>query len=91
MNSTKQIVLHEKDLNLTSVRVYESTPNWLNPLQIESYEEDKQVDFLIINLREECKTGSDYVLKIGYNAKLNDKLVGFYLSSYTDAHGNVEL
>ncbi|XP_069952144.1 aminopeptidase N isoform X2 [Cherax quadricarinatus] len=49
---------------------------------------DKEKEFYIAMLNKELKPGKKYVLSMEFVGYLNDKLTGFYRSSYMDAQGN---
>lgn len=49
---------------------------------------DNKRQFYIANLGEELVPGKKYVLSMEFTGYLNDKLAGFYRSTYKDQHGN---
>jgi aminopeptidase N len=54
-------------------------------VRIKSYAEDKKRQFLIITTRNETLTmGKFYKISMDFVGQLNDKLNGFYRSSYIE-------
>lgn len=75
------IVLHSKQLNFTQISLIhadESIP------VVETLENDF-LEQLYIKLNRQLESHIDYVLKINFTRKMEEKLEGFYISSYTDS------
>ena len=57
----------------------------MRPVKVQSYVEDKQREFLLISTKNDTmQVGKFYQLSMDFVGQLNDKLNGFYRSSYTD-------
>ena len=52
-----------------------------------SYDDD--LDFFVVELEEQLVAGQQYVLAMSFVGFLNDALVGFYRSQYTNEEGGV--
>lgn len=55
---------------------------------IKNHEYDHDRQFYIAHLKKELQKGRKYVLSMEFLGYLNDKLHGFYRSTYMDAAGN---
>lgn len=53
-------------------------------ISIISVQEDKTLQFLIVNLGAQLLSGRQYYLTINFVSYLNDELRGFYRSSYVE-------
>lgn len=82
------ITLHSANLATGNVSIHHVTSvNTDQQVSINRITEDKERQFLIINLSSNLKTGSDYRLKIDFNAPLTNSLNGIYYSSYAEGSG----
>lgn len=79
------IVLHSKELNLTDFYLTKASYNQIKIRRYLIYEPFEQ---LYIELDEFLEKGHNYTLKIDFSKILEEKLEGFYLSSYTDFASN---
>ncbi|XP_038058558.1 uncharacterized protein LOC119729837 [Patiria miniata] len=85
---TKTITLHTLELTLHEPPKVTSLRDGVDAKDLfESYEFDKEYDFLVITLKESLMRGQDYEIKVNYSGELNDKLAGWYRSSYITADG----
>ena len=77
VSETSYILVHVKDMNITSVQVSQRG----STVRIKSAFNFTENEFYVIELSTALKTGS-LDLKISYNYTLRDDLAGFYRSSY---------
>ncbi|XP_026482573.1 zinc finger protein 714-like [Ctenocephalides felis] len=80
------LVLHGKDLRISSFRVLDSKGDEL-PLASKNMEMDSVRDFYIIRAKNGFSSGN-YKVEIDYEGSLTDRITGFYQSTYTDEHGD---
>lgn len=79
------VTVHVKDMiiNNDSVKLTDTTTG--STLKIVSLRHDIDREFFIVETEEgSIKRGHDYEIEIEFVGNLNDKLAGFYRSSYTD-------
>lgn len=81
--ATNNITLHAAEITFLETAVFDA-----NNTRLEIYNEtdDASREFRIIYFEEPLDAGS-YTIKINYTGILNDKLKGFYRSSYTNSAG----
>ena len=87
VNQTDKIVLHQKDLNIISVRLFEINNSYYfgyqqNEIKGHSIAYDLEKDFLIIKLSSYLVKSNHYVLSIGFSGKIAQVMYGFYRSSF---------
>ncbi len=80
--ATSDIVLHALDLDLTSARVQRADTT----LAVSDFHYDETYQTVALTLEGVVETGPA-TLDIEFTGVLNDLLVGFYRSSYTDPEG----
>lgn len=86
-SSTKDVVLNSVGLEFGDVEIARTGEGghgkWIAP---ERTIEDKEKQQVTFRFQQSLKPGK-YELRIKFGGKLNDKLEGFYLSTYTDEKG----
>ncbi|XP_063609327.1 LOW QUALITY PROTEIN: aminopeptidase N-like [Penaeus indicus] len=90
LEPTSKITLHMADiitLNDT-IKVYTPGQTRGQGVRIRKHEYDHGRQFYIAHLRKELQKGKKYTLSMEFLGYLNDKLHGFYRSTYIDADGN---
>lgn len=85
LDNVNFIVLNSKELNLTDFYLTKAS---YNPIKIRRYLIYEPFEQLYIELDEYLEKGHNYTLKIDFAKILEEKLEGFYLSSYTDFASN---
>lgn len=84
--TTDQIVVHSRQLNINSIELYEvSIPSRLIAGTIDTY--DETTEFLTITSPEALLVTRTYVLIIKYDGFLRSDEAGFYLAQYNDENG----
>lgn len=88
VKGTNSIVLHAKNLDITSINLVES--NGHTPVEIENWIFVDEYDFLVVNLNENLVPDEIYYLHIEWDAvlRLETQYNGFYRSKYTDANND---
>lgn len=82
--NSRTITLNAKNLTINEVRMTNSSGEITN---LNTTDLDDRYETLTINLNEDIVKGQWYLLKIAYNATLNDQLRGFYKSRSTNKDG----
>jgi puromycin-sensitive aminopeptidase len=82
LTTTSKILLNATELEIQSITVENTTES----MQLENFDLDENSQILSINLSEPISTG-EYFLNINYRGNLNDRLHGFYKSSYINPEG----
>ncbi|KAL7638669.1 UNVERIFIED_CONTAM: hypothetical protein RMT77_011241 [Armadillidium vulgare] len=88
--SSSSLTLHMADIITfnDSIRVVPTMfPNETIPIVSHIY--DPERNFYICNFGADLEQGKTYIIYISYMATLNDNLLGFYKSFYTEANGTV--
>ncbi|XP_052782181.1 putative aminopeptidase-2 isoform X1 [Mya arenaria] len=84
---TNKVILHSNMINITSI------PQFTGPqgstLRYSIWEEDKDLQQLVIHLNGYTVKGQNYTLRLQFTGPLTDDLMGFYLSSYKDGNETV--
>lgn len=75
-------------MEVQSVRVYQSSQRLLGVLD---FDYDTKLEFMTINLEENCQPNRDYKLSFTYVGQIDDSLAGFYRSSYVDSDGKTQM
>jgi aminopeptidase N len=88
LNQTNKIVLHIKDLQIKSAKLYKADFSQRQLGVEENFGYDEEREFLIINLKNKCEQNNNYKVEIHYQGPIAETLYGFYRSSYTDPEGN---
>ena len=83
--STDMIVLHSKELQLSSVLL---TTAAYKPVKIRKQLQYDTFEQLLLQLEQPLQAQRNYTLKIEFSRRLEEKLEGFYLSSYVDLASN---
>ena len=81
LEETDKIVLHSKDLTITSTSLL---PNSNDSSLEENFEIDSKTDFLTLHTNGKLKKKENYAVVIHFSGIILDKLYGFYRSSYTN-------
>jgi len=80
---TDRIVLHSLEIVIDPKSVRLSGRNVAN-FNVKSVEYDTELEFAIIRLNQTLSKGFNYTLSMEFVGQLNDKLKGFYRSSYQE-------
>ncbi len=89
--STSTIYIHSNNLNYTHI-------NWAEAEQTESsiviggkaVSEDKEKQFLVIQLERKCSLGKNYTISFDYKGQINRKqLRGFYYSTHLNEKNEI--
>ncbi len=85
---TKKIIFHMKDLilNASSFRISSTNDSDLDINREWTYDEKRE--YFQGTFTRECKQNVTYTLFLAYKGFINDKLSGFYRSSYFDPNLN---
>ncbi|XP_047448028.1 leucyl-cystinyl aminopeptidase [Mugil cephalus] len=83
-HSTKRIVLHGANLNITKA-TFKLGDGQASNVTVLEYKPNQQI---AVKFSQELKTGQYCVLTLDYSASLSHTYDGFYNSSYTDKDGN---
>lgn len=87
-NSTREIVLHSKNLDISKIHLERNINGTSVPVGVEKFIHDKVRDFLKITSSESAfSVGEQLNLTISYNGTLGDD-VGFYKTYYVNESGN---
>lgn len=81
------ITVHVNDMTIheSSVSVQDLSSG--KEVEIDKLDYDTDRQFFLVHLKEETHAGSQYQLNISYVGNVNDKLAGFYRSSYQNEKG----
>jgi aminopeptidase N len=91
LEETNSIVLHSKELNIKENGVSLTLVGDAHEsVGLSKIRYDKDVDFLIIDVKTPLKKGSKYLLEIPFEGHISTGLVGFYRSSYVNAAAEKE-
>nr|XP_003703002.2 PREDICTED: glutamyl aminopeptidase-like [Megachile rotundata] len=80
------IVLHSKDLTVTSTKLYSRKTR--AEVQLKSVFPAKKREMLIIQFYRKVPSGK-YFLKMNFTGSLKGKITGFYLSTYVDKNKSI--
>ena len=80
LNETNKVVLHSKDLNITSTK--------LLYISIREVSIDAETDFLTLFTANSLKKDQNYELEIEFSGFILKTLYGFYRSSYFNKNEN---
>ncbi len=83
---TSEIVFHAKELDLISLSLSSVSDPGLSINREGEY--DAEREFFRGTFTRECKESVNYTLLVAYKGLINDKLSGFYRSSYFDQKSN---
>ena len=84
LSGTNQIVLHAKDMSVSSSSV--SINGELGSVKGTYFVEEH--DFLVVEINNDLQASDNIELSLEFNYTLRDDLVGFYLSSYKSTEGD---
>lgn len=82
---TNRIVFHQKGLTLQKPSI--SAGN--NVVELEDMRMDKKHEQVILKTTDTLQLNKEYEVTISFHGKLNDKLEGFYKSSYKTKEGKI--
>ncbi|XP_037798468.1 aminopeptidase N-like [Penaeus monodon] len=90
LEPTSKITLHMADIitKNDTIKVYTPGQATGQGVRIMKHEYDHSRQFYIAHLTKELQKGRKYILSMEFLGYLNDKLHGFYRSTYMDADGN---
>ncbi|XP_037773440.1 aminopeptidase N-like [Penaeus monodon] len=90
LEPTSKITLHMADIitKNDTIKVYTPGQATGQGMRIKKHEYDHGRQFYIAHLKKELQKGRKYILSMEFLGYLNDKLHGFYRSTYMDADGN---
>ncbi|XP_047472166.1 aminopeptidase N-like [Penaeus chinensis] len=90
LEPTSKIKLHMADIitQNDTIKVYTPGKTGSQAVRIKKHEYDHDRQFYIAHLKKELQKGKKYILSMEFLGYLNDKLHGFYRSTYMDADGN---
>lgn len=77
------IALHSKFLNVTAAKLMKQLQNGLEGINIKSTFEYEKFEYFVVEPEVSLDAGN-YTLDLDFNGSLQDKIVGFYSSSYND-------
>ena len=84
--ATKYIILHIKDLEISEHKL--SQGHEQDDLAIRRTAQNKKHDQLLVEAEEDLDPGETYTLHLSFSGTLNNKMVGFYRSSYKTKKGD---
>lgn len=89
VHSTNQIVFHAFNLliNKDTIEVRDSKDQHI-PLK-DGLQYEAKRNFMTLTMTQKCTVTENYTLALEYRGFINEDLVGFYQSSYTDENGTV--
>ncbi|XP_042215803.1 aminopeptidase N-like isoform X2 [Homarus americanus] len=90
LEPTSNVTLHMADIITKNETIKLRDLNNLEgpELVIKKHEYDREREFYLAHLEEELQQGHKYILSMEFTGLLNDKMAGFYRSSYRNAEGN---
>ncbi|KAL2722861.1 glutamyl aminopeptidase-like [Vespula squamosa] len=80
MKVKNYIVLHSKNLTITSTKLFKAMP--YDEISIDAIYPIEEYEMIIIETTN-CLIPDNYILRMNYSGTLSNKINGFYLSSYT--------
>ncbi|XP_050432744.1 uncharacterized protein LOC126840826 [Adelges cooleyi] len=85
---TGEVILHSKDLQITSVNVTKvSTSREITVKEWKFIQEDEQVKIVLDNM---LPPNEEYMIAIRFNGSLRNDMTGFYKSSYSQSQTGAE-
>lgn len=81
------IALHSKFLNVTAAKLMKKLQNGLEGINIKSTFEYEKFEYFVIEPEVALDVGN-YTIDLDFNGSLQDKIVGFYSSTYSDKTKN---
>ncbi|CAI2171506.1 16013_t:CDS:10 [Funneliformis geosporum] len=88
--NTKVITLHVNDIEVKSAKLLNLDLKTSQSCEATNIEYDSQKETVSLTFPHEFSSGTTASLHIEYTGILNDKMVGFYRSSYEDKSGNTK-
>ncbi|KAJ2783493.1 hypothetical protein GGI15_002573, partial [Coemansia interrupta] len=86
--ATSDIVLHSNELDIKSASVVSTAFQSQEPVAASSITLKKEEETVNLAFAQALPKGDEATLNIKFSGVLNDLMVGFYRSKYTDAEGN---
>ncbi|KAL1915149.1 uncharacterized protein VTP21DRAFT_7630 [Calcarisporiella thermophila] len=87
---TTQIVLNSHELNVQSASISNIAVKSSQSQQVTKIEHDEKKETVTLTLAQALPAGSKAALHMQFTGELNDKMAGFYRSSYKDAQGETK-
>ncbi|XP_046442871.1 aminopeptidase N-like [Daphnia pulex] len=85
VNDTKNIVLNSIDIDIHKATITVLDLDTNSPLAIVGLEDlQSTLQKIVIKTADSLKSGNRYKISMGFTSILNDKLIGFYRSSYVE-------
>ncbi|CAI2170148.1 17754_t:CDS:10 [Funneliformis geosporum] len=88
--NTKIITLHVNEIEINSAKIINLDLKTSKSCEATNINYDTQKETVTLTFPQEFSSGTTASLHIEYNGILNDKMVGFYRSSYEDKNGNTK-
>lgn len=88
LEATDNVTLHINNVTVDEKSVKLTLVQSEKEQEILSTSQDEEKQFFILHPKDKLKEGELYQIYMEYVGSLNDQLVGFYRSSYTDGEGN---
>ncbi|RUS14476.1 peptidase family M1-domain-containing protein, partial [Jimgerdemannia flammicorona] len=89
-HDTEKITLHAQDLEFGYAKVHSTSLKTETAQLATEIKYDEKTLSATLSFPETIPHGSEATLEIGFKGTLNDKMFGFYRSSYQDAQGNTK-
>ena len=85
--NTNNVILHALDMKIneasTSIKEYPLLVSDVKELSITAQNYDTKRQFYVIEVGETLRVGRQYIVHLKFVGNLNDRMHGFYRSSYT--------
>ena len=81
------VALHAKYLNVTTNKLIKKLENGAEGIPIKSSFEYKKFEYFVVEPETALEVG-DYTIDLDFDGRLDNKIVGFYQSSYYDTNKN---
>ncbi|KAJ2701100.1 hypothetical protein FB645_004762 [Coemansia sp. IMI 203386] len=88
--ATSEIVLHSNELEIKSATISSTALQSEGPLTASSIKIEKEDETVHLAFAQSLPSNNEATLSISFSGVLNDLMVGFYRSKYTDKQGNVK-
>ncbi|CAG8534031.1 1215_t:CDS:10 [Funneliformis caledonium] len=88
--NTKSITLHVNEIEIKSAKLINLDLKTSQSFEATNIDYDTQKETATLTFPQEFSSGTTASLHIEYTGILNDKMVGFYRSSYEDKSGNTK-
>lgn len=90
LDDRSTIALHQKDLNITSAKLKTDGLEEDYEIEISSISDPSKYEIFVISTKNELKPGL-YYLSLEFDGSLQNKIVGFYSSTYQNEETNKEI